>query len=193
MISLAALRLVPSWAWAGLLAVPAALVWGSMRYSAGDDAGYDRGMAVAARVQATLDQERLDWADERASAAEISRLASLAARTEEQRRRLALQEALDDAERTAQRERADRVVADAAAGRLHERIAALVTAARFAARNPGLALGGPTAEDATGMLADVLGRCVARARLLADVADERGRAGALCERAYDALKGEPAR
>ncbi|WP_164885116.1 DUF2514 family protein [Rubrivivax rivuli] len=174
------LRLVPSWAWVALLALPAALWWGAERYAAGDRSG-------AARVQVVLERERGEWANERAAAAEVSRLAARAVQIEEQRRRKALQEALDDAERVAQQERADRVVADAVAGRLHDRIAALVTAARFAARNSGATLGGPAAEDAPGMLADVLGQCIARARLLADVADARGRAGALCERAHDAL------
>lgn len=177
----ALLRLVPSWAWAALLALPLALWWGAQRYDAGKQAG-------KAQVQVVLDRERAEWADARAAAAEVSRLAMRAAQEEERRRRQALQEAIDDAERIAQRERADRVVADAAAGRLRERVEALVAAARFTARNPGLALGSPAADDAAGVLADVLGRCVARARLLADVADERGRAGALCERAYDALR-----
>lgn len=187
MITLAALRLVPAWGWAGLLAVPAALVWGSMRYDAGHDVGRNRGMAVAARVQATLDAERIDWAEQRMAAMETSRLAAQAARAEEQRRTAALQEAVDAAERSAQRERADRAIADAAAGRLLERVRALVAASRFAASNPVTSVLGQAAEDAPGVLADMLGRCVSRVRLVAAVADERGRAGELCERAYDAL------
>jgi hypothetical protein len=161
--------------------------WGEYRQHQGDTAGYNRGMAVAAKVQATLDKERREWADERAAAAESARLAAKAALAETMRRTQALQEAVNAAELVAQRERADRVVADAAAGRLRERIDALVTAARFAARNPGLAIGSPPTDDATGVLADVLGRCVARVQRLAAIADERGRAGQLCERAYDAL------
>lgn len=157
--------------------------WGEYRQHQGDTAGYNRGMAVAAKVQATLDKERREWADERAAAAESARLAAKAALAETMRRTQALQEAVNAAELVAQRERADRVVADAAAGRLRERIDALVTAAR----NPGLAIGSPPTDDATGVLADVLGRCVARVQRLAAIADERGRAGQLCERAYDAL------
>lgn len=163
------------------LAIAAAIMaWGASREADGRKIG-------RAEVQRVLDAERQDWADQRAAAAETSRLAAQAARIEEQRRVAALQEALDAAELQARRERADRVVADAAAGSLRERIAALVAASRFAARNPGLTLGGPAAEDPAGVLADVLGRCEARVRLLAGVADERGRAGVLCERAYDAL------
>lgn len=40
------------------------------------------------------------------------------------------------------------------------------------------------------MLADVLGRCIARVRLLATAADERGAAGALCEREYDEVTAD---
>lgn len=169
---------------AALSAVAAVLAWGASREADGREKGYLQGKT---EVQRVLDDERRDWAAARDAAAEVARLAALAARAEEQRRVAALQEALDAAELEARRERADRAIADAAAGRLRERVAALVTAARFAARNPGLALGGTPAEDAAGVLADVLGRCEARVRVLAGVADERGRAGQLCERAYDAL------
>lgn len=163
------------------LALAAALLsWGASREADGRTLG-------RAEVQRLLDAERADWASKLAAAAEAARAGALAARLEEQRRVTALQEALDAAELEARRERADRAIADAAAGSLRERIAALVTASRFAARNPGLALGGTPAGDAAGMLADVLGRCEARVRVLAGVADERGRAGQLCERAYDAL------
>jgi len=51
--------------------------------------------------------------------------------------------------------------------------------------------GGAPAVDAAGMLADVLGRCIARVRFLASVADERGTAGELCERSYEALNPSP--
>ncbi len=168
-------------------AAMALLAWGASREADGREKGYSQGMVVAARVQATLDSERRDWAEKTAAAAEVARLAALAARTEEQRRVAALQEALDAAELQARRERADRAIADAAAGRLRDRVADLVTAARFSARNPGLAIGGAPADDAAGVLADVLGRCETRVRVLAGVADERGRAGQLCVNAYDAL------
>jgi hypothetical protein len=183
------LKLLGAWRWwlGGLIVlavVASVFAWGSRREAEGDRAGYSRGKA---EVQAVLDAERIGWAGERAAAAEAARLAAQASRLEEQRRTAALQEAIDAAELVARRERADRVIADAASGQLRERLAAYVTAARFAARHPGLALGGPAAEDPAGVLADVLGRCETRVRQLAAVADERGRAGQLCERAYDAL------
>lgn len=188
---LAMLKAIPARAWVALAACVAlvALAAAGLRHAeaTGDAAGYSRGMAVAAKIQATLDAERLDWAGERQAAAEGARLAERAARTEEQRRAAALQEALDAAELVAQRERADRAIADAAAGRLRERVQALVAAARYASRNPSPTLGGAPASDPVGVLADVLGRCETRVRFLAGVADERGRAGELCVRAYDAL------
>ncbi len=161
-------------------AIGALLAWGESR----EDAGLAKGRA---EVQAVLDRERAEWRAEREAAAESARLAQRAAHAEEQRRVTAIQEALNAAEIEARRERESRVAADADAAGLRERVAAVAAAARFAARNPGLALGGPSATDPAGMLADVLGRCEARVRVLADVADQRGRAGRLCERAYDAL------
>lgn len=143
--------------------------------------------AGRAHVQAKLDKERLGWADERRLATEAYAKAISEAREQEQRRSAAIQEALDDAERQARRERADRLAADASAARLQDRIAATAAASRFAACNPGLALGGQATADPAGMLADVLGRCEKRVRFLADVADQRGRAGQLCVKSYEAL------
>jgi len=46
----------------------------------------------------------------------------------------------------------------------------------------------PSAGDAIGVLADVLGRCDARAGILAAFADEAHAAGLACERNYDAAR-----
>lgn len=106
-----------------------------------------------------------------------------AARAEESRRVMRLQEA-QDAEHLA-RKAAQR---DAAAAR-----AAVVSlrqqAADYAGQscNPAAATGGATAEDRPRVLADVLGELAARADLLAEQADAARIAGQLCERAYDAL------
>lgn len=108
-------------------------------------------------------------------------------RVEEARRTAAQQEKIDAAEKIAQKARADAAIADAAAGRLSQRIASLVAAAREAASNPAPVVAGAPATDPAGMFADVLGRCVARVQLLARIADERGTAGQLCESSYDAL------
>lgn len=174
-----------------LLAAGVALAgWAVMAWFGGvkQDA-FERGEAAGrAEVQKTLDKERLTWAEERRLAAEAYGKAVDEVRIQEQRRAAALQGALDEHERQARRDRDARAAADTAAAGLRERIAATTAAARFAACNPGLALGGQAAQDPAGMLADVLGRCETRVRILADVADERGRAGRLCERAYEALR-----
>ena len=153
--------------------VVSVLIWGGHRERSGYAAG-------AASIQAL-------WDADRARAAAAALAASEAARAEEQRRAAAQQEVVDAYEKELQRMRADVAIADAAAGRLRERVAALVAAARQAAGGASLAPGSPPADDATGMLADVLGRCISRVQLLARVADERGAAGRACERAYDAL------
>jgi hypothetical protein len=81
--------------------------------------------------------------------------------------------------------RADIVARDAAAGRLQQRVAALVAASRQAAAGSAPVQSRPSTDDPIGVLADVLSRADARAGLLATVADERGIAGKLCEREYD--------
>jgi hypothetical protein len=112
-------------------------------------------------------------------------------RAEEQRRAASLQGNVDEAEKKLAAARADIAIRDAAAGRLQQRVATLVARAREAARNPQPAASSAPADDPAGMLADVLGRCVARVRLLATVADERGIAGNACQASYDALSPEP--
>lgn len=167
---------------AGLAALAALALWGlGMAKSTGDAEGYARGMAAAAKIQSA-------WDSDRAEAAEAASIAQANARAEEQRRAAAHQEVVDEYEKRLQTLRADAAIADAAAGRLRERVAALIAAARFTARNPAPAIGGAPADDAVGMLADVFGRCVERVQRLAAIADERGAAGAACVRAYESLK-----
>lgn len=173
---------------AGVAALVALVLWAlGMARDAGDTAGYARGMAVAAKHKTGWDADRVAWAAEKAEAAEASAVEQAHARAEEQRRAKAHQELVDEYEKRLQIVRADAAIADAAAGRLRERVAALISAARFTARNPGPAFGGAPADDAAGVLADVFGRCVERVQRLAAIADERGAAGAACVRAYESL------
>lgn len=144
-----------------------------------DAAGFRRG---SAEVQGRWDAERVRLYAVAASAA-------AAARAEETRRSLA-QAAIEEAHaKELVRLRADAAVADAAAGRLRERVAALIAAARrdSAGADPAAVSAGPAAGDADLVLADVLGRCVARVQLLAELADQRGSAGSACVAEYDAL------
>lgn len=65
---------------------------------------------------------------------------------------------------------------------------AATAAAGRACTNTRPAAPSAPAGDPIGVLADVLGRADARAGRLAEIAGERGAAGALCEAAYDAMK-----
>lgn len=132
-------------------------------------------------------QDAAAFSEQRTLASRATALAESAARIEEQRRAAALQGNVDEAEKKLAAARADIAIRDATAGRLQRRVADLVARAREAARNPVAAVAGAPADDPTGVLADVLGRCVARVRLLATVADERGTAGATCEQSYRSL------
>lgn len=77
----------------------------------------------------------------------------------------------------------DAAAAGAAAERLRQQIATILAA------HPAAAGGRAPAADAIGVLADVLGRCDARAGDLAAYADAARNAGALCEQSYDTLTG----
>lgn len=93
----------------------------------------------------------------------------------------------DEAERQLAQARADAAIADAAAGRLSRRVAALVAAAREAASHPPAVGASAPAEDPIGMLAELQRRADEAAGVFARVADERGAAGSACEREYDSL------
>lgn len=130
---------------------------------------------------------KASWAQDRQEAAEKALAQSEVHRLRERALEARKTKEIDRAEALLVQERADRAIADAAAGRLRERLEALIAAARQAASAPDSAAASSPAGDTLGMLADVLGRCVARVRLLATVADERGIAGQTCERSYDSL------
>jgi hypothetical protein len=168
-------KIVPPWGFALSLAIGVLGLWAHHRERAADMAGYSRGHAEYTALQAEMARRAL--------------VAEEAARAEEARRAAAQQEIEDAHDHAMQAARADAAIADAAAGRLRQRVANLITAARSggAAGNPAPVGQSPAADDADVVLADVLGRCVAAARQLAAIADERGAAGSACERSYDAL------
>jgi hypothetical protein len=156
---------VPPWAW--VLAALAA--WGAFQKHAAE-AAKEREKAAAVRQEA-----------DRAAALQAG-LVELARRNAEQGR------AVVEATEMARRARADAAAAGAAERRMLERAAAAAAAQRA---DPAAAGASAPAADAAGVSADVLGRCSERVRFLAELADERGRAGATCERAYDALTLKP--
>lgn len=127
------------------------------------------------------------YTEERLLASRASQINEAKSRAQEKQWRDGQQEKIDAAEQTITQMRADRVIADAAAGRLLERFTALVARAREAARDSTPGQAGPPAPDPYGVLADVFESCVRNVRRLAAIADERGAAGQLCEQSYDAL------
>ena len=121
---------------------------------------------------------------EQRKTAEAVQAATDAARAEESRRVMRLQEAQDAehlARKAAQR---DAAAARAAVDRLRD------TAAAFASvpGDPAAAGGCAAADDRARVLADLLGRAAARADQLAEQADGARIAGQLCQSAYDALR-----
>lgn len=159
---LGVLRAVPWWAWP----MAALAAWG----------GWHRWQAIGAKAEYA----------QATQAAAVERAASAAESAQETNRRLrAVQEASDAAHLQAERDRAGRRAADAAASRLRDRIAALQADSRPA--DPAAAGRCQAAEQATSLLADVLRRADARAGDLAAAADAAITAGQACERAYLSL------
>ena len=150
--------------------------------------GYDAGVSYQQGEQTKIDLKR-----EQTATAELTKRRIQDAATAER-----IQRAEDEAFQAKSQQRADKVILDAASGALQrrydERVRALVTAVHATAAagagrpgDTGIVSSGETAEAAAGMLADVFRRCRERIGLLAAIADERGTAGATCERSYDAL------
>jgi len=132
-------------------------------------------------------QVRNAWTLQRAQATEAALAQTTAYRIEEQRRQTAHQGIIDEANRTLSVARADAVIADAASGRLQQRVASLVAAAREASRHPGTAAPSAPAGDPAGLLADLQRRADQTAGDMARIADERGAAGSACVAAFDSL------
>jgi hypothetical protein len=180
------LRLIPApYRWLALAALAAA-AWGAWAWHGHTE--FQRGVQSQKDRQAVIDAERT-----RLALAESEKR-----RAQEAQVRKAQQEAINEAESRAAQARADRVIAEAASGALQRRyeqrvrdlvraVTAAATARGAGAADPAAASAGTAAEDPAGVLADVFGRCVERVRVLAAIADERGAAGAACQRAYEAL------
>ena len=162
--------------------VAGVVAWGSHK----DGVGYARGAGeVTAR-----------WQAEDVKRAELAAAETAKRRADDDRTARIIQEAQDAASQAQARQRADKVVSDAASGalerRFRERLRELAAGAPAAAggagsQNPAVAPGGATSEDVAGVLADVYGRCLAQRQRYAEIADDARRAGFLCEAAHDAL------
>ena len=158
---LALARLVPIWAWA-LVAALACGAW--QRHS-------------ARAADAALAEQRAEQAQQRErQLASYVEAWTLAARKQ--------QEIADDARKTAARNAAAARAAAAAAGGLRDDLAAALADAAAADAAAGQCAATAAAARVS---ADVLGRAVERAGILARYADEAAAAGGACERAYRAL------
>jgi len=123
-----------------------------------------------------------DAADQRAAAAEARMLADRAQRTEEQRRTAAVAKEVTNAQPLIQAEARD--AATLPDSRLQQPAIRYI---RRACPNPSAAAAGAPAGDPLMVFADVFGRLEQRSEDLARLAGERGAAGTICQRTYDAL------
>lgn len=179
---IAALKLVPTWAWIAGAAI-VVLGWQELRIG-------DAHVALS-RAQSALAGEQRDRKDERARLLQAGLDAVDKARGEEQRRIAAQQEVIRDAEKALSLARGDAARADDAAGRLRRHAAALAARGDRPAGDSGAAAGGPTAEAPGTVLAELLERAESRAGILAAYADESRIAGRACEAAYESLTFTP--
>jgi hypothetical protein len=156
----------------GVVLIAAALGVQQLRVSSAKTALAEERSAIAYERQRASEQRTADIERYRAIEAQ---------RTEDQRK------AREEFDIKMAALHADAASATAAADRLRKRVDALVAAARQAPSNPAAVASSAPAGDPIGVLADVLRRADERAGQLARIADERGAAGSLCERDYDAL------
>ena len=166
------LKFVPSWAW---WALALAVVAG------GQQIRVLSAQSVASKAQA-------DLASYRTEVSERDRRAALFVIQENQRRQAAMEKADAEAQEQLAAARTDAERAGSALERLQQRLAAAEQRSRDAG-NAITAQLSQAAEDAARVRADVFGRIGEAAQLYAAVADDRGIAGATCEKSYDAVKG----
>jgi Protein of unknown function (DUF2514) len=129
-----------------------------------------------AGLRSKLATAKLVMADHLRKDAAAAERAEIKERKEEARRAAAQQKADDDHTAQLTRARSDALIADAAAGRLQQRYAALVAARRQAGSDPAAAPSG-TAEPAG----------LSIARQYVDAAEDAITRGELAERRYQAL------
>lgn len=127
-------------------------------------------------------------ADIRTEYAEAFAKASAQARTEEQRRQIAVEVIRKDAQVHIAQAETDAVAASSVADGLRVELDRLK---RRASSGSGTATGSAPGADTTAMLADLLAEVELAGREMAAEAQRRGIAGSVCERAYDSLSGSP--
>jgi septal ring factor EnvC (AmiA/AmiB activator) len=171
------LKLVPSWAWASAAGLVLTLVVGGVQ------------QVRVYGLQVSLANEQSAHSSYRTEVAERDRRAAMFVIQENQRRQAATEKADAEAQQQLAAARGDAERAGSALERLKLRLAAAEQRSRDAGNSITAQLG-QAAEDAARMRADMLGRLGEAVRFYAAVADERGVAGATCEKAYEGLRGE---
>lgn len=126
-------------------------------------------------------------AQEHAQAAAVAAAAIAAGQAESNRRLAATQETIHVTIEHAQAVAADASAAAAARDGLRHDLDVVIARSRAAAAHPAASGASATAVDAEVVLAQLLERAADRAASLARLADDRGVAGASCERSYDSL------
>ena len=172
----ALLKLVPSWAWPWIAGVLLALAVGGVQ------------QIRVYSLQSKLGTERSAFSNYRTEVTERDRRAAMFVIQENQRRQAATEKADEEAQQQLAAARDDAQRAGTALERLQQRLAAAEQRSRDAGNSITAQLG-KAAEDAARMRADMLGRLGAAAGFYAGIADERGIAGAACEKAYDGVAG----
>ena len=163
---IAALKLVPIWAWA-VLALIVAL----------------GGAAIYQTL--ALGSVRTEYADYRSGIDKAAKEASEAARVEEGSRHSAIAKVQDDAQEQVKVASADAAIAQRSADSLQLEVNKLL--AKRAALNSKVAAGSATIHYLTSVLADLRERADQTAGELAAIADSNRIARLTCERAYDSL------
>ena len=170
---MAFIRLVPSWAW---WALALALVAGGQQIR-------------VVWAQNVAEKAQRDLVNYRTEVSERDRRAAMFVIQENQRRQAATEKADEEAQQQLAAARGDAERAGSALERLKLRLAAAEQRSRDAGNSITAQLG-QAAEDAARMRADMLGRLGAAAGFYAGIADQRGIAGATCEKSYDGLRVE---
>lgn len=177
--TLAMLRALP-WRWIGVALLVVAIA-GAFAVQRMTIAGL---RADVAKGQTELAQEREARQKDRADAASTALAKDQEYRAREAQLRKDYEEKVNASEQLAARERADRVIADAAAGRLQQRFNALVADARRAAQD-SLPASRSAAAEAGDMQSDMFRRVLEVAGQYRDAAADALRRGELCETLYD--------
>ena len=172
----ALLKLVPSWAWPWIAGALLSMTVGGVQ------------QIRVYGLQASLANEQSAHSSYRTEVAERDRRAGLFVIQENQRRQAATEKADEEAQQQLAAARGDAERAGSALERLKLRLAAAEQRSRDAGNSITAQLG-QAAEGAARMRSDMLGRLGTAAGFYAGIADERGIAGAACEKTYEGLAG----